>query len=104
MPDWIAKAFEHSPDLAALIGVVLFFLKFTTRLLDSHAKRTDEFIETVKEINSQHAQALHDTRSAIDRQANSAEQMRDAVRVNTEATKQLSQSFERATEFFKRGS
>lgn len=89
MPDWFSKAFEHTPDLLALIMVVVFFLKFTTKLLESHNKRTDEFIQTVKDINSAHAQEVRDMRSAMDRQAVAAEEMRRCVADNTQATREL---------------
>lgn len=88
MPDSFVKIFEHAPDLLLMLVLVFLFLKFTNRLLDSHSKRTDEFIDAVKDINADHATALHDMRSAIDRQALAAEGMQQVLRDNTAATRE----------------
>lgn len=78
MEDTILKSLEHAPDMVFAIGLVLLFLKFLkdqrkdenesrVGLLASHSKRTDEFISTVKDIHTAHAEARAASQVVIDR-------------------------------------
>ena len=100
MPDWITDSFKHAPDLLALVIFLFLFLKFTNKLLESHAKRTDEFIATVKDINSENSDARKQGAEIISRNTEAAVRQeiasRDVVeclKKNTTATENVAQKF-----------
>jgi hypothetical protein len=74
------RSLEHAPALAAMVVIVVAFLKFTKALLASHATRTDEFISTVKQINQDNKD---------DRREH-----RDTLRDNTRATENMTRAIE----------
>lgn len=49
---WIEAA-KQAPILALMLVLVWLFLEHVKTLITSHAKRTDEFINAVKEINNE---------------------------------------------------
>lgn len=111
MPDWITDSFKHAPDLLALVVFLFLFLKFTNKLLESHAKRTDEFIATVKDINSENAEARkqgadiinRNTEAAV-RQEISSRAVVDSLTKNTAATENVAKKFDEfATAMYKKG-
>lgn len=80
------KSLEHAPALAAMVILVVSFLKFTEKLLASHAKRTDEFIFTVKGMNE-------DSAKLVTRTNDLAVKNIEALVTNTEATRQVTKCF-----------
>lgn len=80
------KSLEHAPALAAMIIIVLAFLKFTKELLASHAKRTDEFITAVKDM---HLVVVELSIRTNDLTVKNIE----ALVTNTQATKEVTKSF-----------
>lgn len=64
-----------------MVIIVWIFVKFLKDMMVSHSKRTDEFIDTVKEIN---ADNLIEKRES-----------RDAIRENTRATSDMTTALTR---------
>lgn len=64
MDQLLVEALKNSPALLAMIILVLIFLKHEKALIDSHAKRTDEFISVVKEMKDGDRQIILDNTSA----------------------------------------
>lgn len=61
----VYKSLEHAPALLAMIIIVIAFLHFLKHLLESHAKRTDEFIAAVRDINQLNQEARTESRTII---------------------------------------
>ncbi len=53
MDDIWKEAIKQSPALALMVIIVRMFLAHLRALMDSHAKRTDEFIVAVREMKEE---------------------------------------------------
>lgn len=52
----LIASLEHAPALVAILITIYLFLKFFRWLLESHAVRTTEFIQTVKDMHLENTQ------------------------------------------------
>lgn len=57
MDEIFKEAIKQSPALALMVIIVRMFLAHLRSLMDSHAKRTDEFIAAVKEMKEEDRQS-----------------------------------------------
>ncbi len=53
MDDIWKEAIKQSPALALMVVIVRMFLGHLRSMMDSHAKRTDEFIHAVREMKEE---------------------------------------------------
>lgn len=84
--DTILKSLERAPDLLAIVIITLAFLKFLKAILESHAVRTKEFIETVKEMSADHARVQARSNDLTEKNIT-------ALTTNTTATIEVSRTF-----------
>lgn len=77
MEQFLTTTFEHAPALAAMVVIVLLFLKFLKQMLDSHAQRTDEFIAAIQDMHKESIAAREQSRLVIER--NTAELARNTT-------------------------
>lgn len=94
MEETLLKTLEHAPALLAMVLLVVFFLRFLKSLLESHAKRTDEFIGTVKELHSEQTTTRERTERLLERSI-------DTQAANTTATKELTRAMADTCKFQK---
>ena len=65
--DIIKEIAKQFPVAAALLIVVVAFLKFMQRMMDGHEKTTDKFADTVKGIHDETVEERKETRQVIDK-------------------------------------
>jgi hypothetical protein len=77
----LLKLLEHSPELAALVIVVLAFLKHGQTLTNS-----------LKDMHSEHLDARKQSREAIERNTEMFYRFSGDIKENSEATKELTKT------------
>lgn len=63
MDEIFKEAIKQSPTLGLMFALVMVFLRHVKDMMDSHAKRTDEFISTVKEVRSEFITAVKEMKA-----------------------------------------
>jgi len=66
------KSLEHAPALVAIIIVVFAFLKFIKFMRLSDDKRTEIFVEAIRQINQENMEARHESRRVIEENTKAA--------------------------------
>ncbi len=77
MEQFLTTTFEHAPALAAMVVIVILFLKFLKQMLELHAKRTDEFIAAIQDMHKESLVAREQSRAVIEH--NTAELARNTT-------------------------
>lgn len=89
----VLKTLEHAPALLVVVVIVSLFLRFLKQLLDSHAKRTDEFLTTVRDLNADNIEARGHSQAVIEKCTEQMTRVAEVQKQNTDATKEMTEVF-----------